>query len=384
MKARKGFLLLLLILPVIRLAQPEKGIDPFIFHFACAEEATSSVNEASEKITLSLVPKSRIHFTNVLQHLVEFDAEVQNAEWLSMQLLDDEKNQVSFRTYRQLLNKSDPGRRMAYPLARGQQEVKGLNIVFPADMKTGFYTIRVTATAPGKEEVSAVLRIEVMKPAPLKMNLLKQVHEMILGTDENVPTEVADGMVRYVCQDPGDALFVKEYWASKDFDLRSVANQKCTRAVMSMALSYLGIDCTPVAMSELLRSKKIFYTYDAVCEKLGNVRRTEGNLETLWTAYEAGEASPVMLHFTYSDGGMHGVLLVARDQENPDLYYAITSGQRVNTLKFPDGVYRDIVIPLLIENGEIGERIQSPLLDRYHRGKIDQIWQWERTDVGDH
>jgi len=203
---------------------------------------------------------------------------------------------------------------------------------------------------------------------------------MIMGLAGKEALSVEPGKIRYVAQNPKDSLFVKEYWLSKGHDLREKANQKCTRAAFSMALSWLGIDCTPVAMSDLLRSEELFYTYDQVCEALGNVTRVEGNLETLWAAYQAGEGSPVLLHFVYSGGGMHAVLLVARDEEDPDLFYALTSGQRVNTTAYPDGVPRDAVIPILIEKGEEGERIQSPLLKTYDRGKIDGIWQWKLRD----
>ena len=107
--------------------------------------------------------------------------------------------------------------------------------------------------------------------------------------------------------------------------------------------------------------------------------RKEGDLESLWERYQEGKASPVQLHFQYEDG-MHSVLLAARDEENPELFYAVTTGQQANTSSYPDGKPRDMVIPILIEKGEIGQQIQSPLLKRYHKGVIDQIWQWERTD----
>ena len=131
----------------------------------------------------------------------------------------------------------------------------------------------------------------------------------------------------------------------------------------------------------MLKGEEIDFTYDPVCRKLGNVSRMDGDLETLWTNYERGEASPVMLHFRYSGGeGMHAVLLVARDEDDPELFYAVTTGQRVNTSAFPDGMSRDVVIPILIEKGENGQRIQSPALKRYHKGTIDQIWQWKLTE----
>ena len=205
---------------------------------------------------------------------------------------------------------------------------------------------------------------------------------MLIGEDGDEALPAEEGKIRFVAQNPKDPSFVKEYWLSKKYDLREKSNKKCTRAVFSMALSYLGIDCTPVRMSDLLWGEEIIHTFDPVCEKLGNVERISGDLDTLWAAYEAGEASPVLVHFDYESGeGMHSLLLVSRDRLNPELFYCVTSSSAVNTSAFPDGKVRDHVIPILIEEGRIGAWIQSPLLKAYHKGKIDDIWQWTRTDI---
>jgi polyhydroxyalkanoate synthesis regulator phasin len=39
------------------------------------------------------------------------------------------------------------------------------------------------------------------------------------------------------------------------------------------------------------------------------------------------------------------------------------------------------LVHALIEKGEKGQRIQSPMLTRYNKGMIDEIWQWRRTDL---
>ena len=146
-----------------------------------------------------------------------------------------------------------------------------------------------------------------------------------------------------------------------------------------MALSYLGIDCTPVDMSDMLKAEVIFYTYDDVCEKLGGIERQEADLETLWAEYEKGNASPVMVHFNYTyeeKEGMHAALLIARDSNVPELFYALMPGQKTNTSRFPGGMKNDPIVPILIDLGEVGQWIQTPLLTRYHKGRIDKIWSW--------
>ena len=331
---------------------------------------------APEGIFLKLSPVSETNFTNVLLHYVYFDAEVRNAGKVVLRVYDPEGSPVRFRTRRHVDQGLNPGRSAAYPLKKGQEKLEGLNILFQSGLKAGIWTIEATAEAEGLDSVTEKLQVEIREPRPLEMKQLKEAHGMLDGTEDNTAVPVKKGRIRYVAQDPSDPLFVKEYWFSAAFDLRDTANRKCTRAAFSMALSWLGIDCTPVDMSDMLRSRELKYTYDPVCEKLGNVIRVQGDLETLWADYQAGKGSPVLLHFNY-DGGLHAVLLIDRDREEPELFYAVNSGQRVNTSPFPDGRNRDMVIPIRIEKGENGQRIQSPLLRRYHRGVIDQIWQWK-------
>ncbi len=328
-------------------------------------------------ISLELVPRERTSFTNAMEHQVVFDAKIRNAGKLTVRLYDPEGRQTAFLTKKRKENGQNALRSTSVTVKADQTWEYGLNVVFPKGGRTGSWTVEVTAAAEGLEPAVRTLTVEVSEPRELQMPRLKEVHDMISGWKSGKAVPVEKGKIRYVAQNPKDSLFVKEYWLSKGFDLRGEANGKCTRAVFSMALSYLGIDCTPVGMSDLLRSSELFYTYDQVCGALGNVTRVEGNLETLWDAYQAGEASPVLLHFVYPGGGMHALLLVARDEEDPDLFYAVTSGQRVNTLRFPDGEYRDAVIPLLIEKGEKGAKILSPLLKDYDYGRIDEIWQWK-------
>lgn len=334
---------------------------------------------SESQIFLRLIPNGKTDFTNVLQHYVYLDAETANAETLQMRLLNPEGMPEFFQTRRHIERGFNPVRSENYTLKAGQVKAEGLNICFPANMAVGEWKIQVTARAVGLEPVTKEIKVTVKPPYELEMKQLRKVREMILGLDGKETVKAEKGKIRYIAQNPKDPWFVKEYWMSPGYDLRERANQKCTRAIFSMALSYLGIDCTPVGMSDLVRAEEIFYTYDSVCRKLGSVTRTEGELETLWEKYERGEGSPILLHFTYS-GGMHGVLLAARDEENPELYYAVTTGQRINTSAYPGGITRDAIIPILIEEGKIGARIQSPMLNRYHRGKIDQIWQWQLTD----
>ena len=333
-------------------------------------------------IILDLIPRSKVSFSNAIPHYVYFDASIENAEKLVVRLFRPSGAQAKFRTRKHVDKNREAERSVTYSLKKGQTLEEDLNVLFRSEISPGVWKIVVTATAEKKQSVSQTLEIEVRKPDPLELGQLNEIHAILEGEDQNEPVEVQEGKIRFVAQNPKDPTFVKEYWLSKAYDLRNTANEKCTRAVFSMALSYLGIDCTPVRMSEMMWGENIFYNYDPVCEKLGNVQRVSGDLEPLWEDYENGEGSPVLLHFTYSGGkGMHALLLVGRDRLNPELYYCVTSSTPVNTSAFPDGRKLEHVIPILIEDGRIGQWISSPMLKTYHKGRIDEIWQWKRTDL---
>ncbi len=336
---------------------------------------------AEGEISLRLIPTSEIRFTNAIPHYVYFDAEVENAERITVKLFKPSGGQAKFRNRERVDRKKDAARQTIYKIQKGQTKQEDINILFRSEIDTGTWKIEVTASANKKKSVTQVLEIEVDAPAPLELGQLGEVHAILQGEDSDEPIGVQDGKIRFVAQNPKDPTFCDSYWLSKKYDLRSSANQKCSRAVFSMALSYLGIDMTPVRMSEILWGEDIFYTFDPVCEKLGNVERVIGDLDELWADYEAGNASPVLVHFRYDGGvGMHALLLVSRDRLNPDLYYCVTSSSPVNTSAFPDGRELEHVIPILIEDGRIGQRIQSPMLKIYNKGQIDEIWQWRRTD----
>ncbi|MBR2822724.1 MAG: hypothetical protein IKE24_03460 [Clostridia bacterium] len=334
-------------------------------------------------IALRLIPTSRVQFTNAIPHYVYFDAEVENAEKLTVKLYSPSGAQSRFRTRQHVDKKKSPVRQTVYTLRRGQKAQEEINILFVSEIDPGIWKIEVTASGKkGSQSVTEILEIQVDVPAPLELGQLGEVHAILDGEGSNEPVPVQEGKIRFVAQNPKDHAFVDSYWLSKAYDLRDCANQKCSRAVFSMALSYLGIDMTPVRMSEILWGENIFYTFDPVCEKLGNVERVNGSLEDLWDDYEQGNASPVLVHFRYNGGeGMHALLLVSRDRLNPDLYYCVTSSTPVNTSAFPDGREKEHVLPILIEDGRIGQRIQSPMLNIYHKGQIDEIWQWRRTDI---
>ena len=364
-------------------AQAEDGAGSVPQRLSAAEtagEPDETANpEDTEEIRLRLEPVTATAFTHVVAHYVRFQVTAAGAERLILRVYKPGGKLTSFRTKQLALAGKKAVKAVTQTLSQEQKEPVEMNVLFPSGSAAGEWTIRVTAEARGREPVQAEIPVNIRKKDPLVLEDLEEARSLVTGYDSNEPAAAEAGKIRYVSQLIRDEFFVKEYWLSKGHDLREIAKGKCTRALFSMALSYLGIDCTPVDMSDMLKAELIFYTYDDVCEKLGGIERQEADLETLWAEYEKGNASPVMVHFNYTyEGyeGMHAALLIARDSNVPELFYALMPGQKTNTSRFPGGMKNDPIVPILIDLGEVGQWIQTPLLPRYHKGRIDKIWSW--------
>lgn len=329
-----------------------------------------------EDVGLTITSQSIVSFSNAISHYVGFDISFHDVSRLTVRVYNPEGTQVSFATRQTNRNKEAAVKALSWAVKETSRKKTGIEIYFKKGCKTGTWSITVTALDKKKNELdTATLEVNVRDQDPLECADYDKVHEMIL--DGEAP--VQPGKIRMVTQLPSDWCFDRDLWKSKTYDLTEDSTKMCTRAVFSMAVSYLGIDCSPVRMSELTRAHDIFYTYEDVARKLGNIRRKEGTIEELWKLYEEGKGSPVCIHFTYSGGGMHAMLLIARDSKNPELYYAINSTVGINTTS-AGGLEHDHVIPILIDEPEIGCMIQSPLIKKYNGGKLDSVWSWELID----
>lgn len=102
------------------------------------------------------------------------------------------------------------------------------------------------------------------------------------------PLPVQKGRIRHMAQDSYKPFFCRDYWVNDTWDLETRQNSKgkkhpyyagnmCTRAVYSEALSYLGIDMTPVAMSQLMDTRNLDNPYDMVTDLIPGLTRAEGN-----------------------------------------------------------------------------------------------------------
>ena len=104
----------------------------------------------------------------------------------------------------------------------------------------------------------------------------EEANALLIQSDTGERLNVVSGQVRLIVQTRRDDMFCADYWRSGEekgeFDLTAKENRygapyayyigtMCTRAVYSMALSYLGVDMTPVDMSGAIAMKRSFPTH---------------------------------------------------------------------------------------------------------------------------
>ena len=169
---------------------------------------------------------------------------------------------------------------------------------------------------------------------------VEQVEALLLYPgDGTEPVAAERGLIRYISQDTDkDPSFCPDYWMGGEpggeLDLtieKSLkagsfnkpytyyARNMCTRAVYSMALSYLGIDLTPGAMSAMLEKRDIDMHYEEVTDRLPEVEIVTFTHYVFFQMFEAYQSdsrySPVYLYIRRPSGTTHCLLVVAR-QEN--------------------------------------------------------------------
>lgn len=178
---------------------------------------------------------------------------------------------------------------------------------------------------------------------PLSLPACQTVEEvealLLLPDEEMQPMAVQRGLVRYIAQDSvKDPGFCPEYWyggePGSELDLTVeisklkghfnepytyYARNMCTRAVYSMALSYLGIDLTPGAMSAMLNKRDISMPYDEVTELLPEIESVSFSqpvFDSMFEAYQADSSySPVYLYIRRENGTPHCLLVVAQRED---------------------------------------------------------------------
>jgi len=178
---------------------------------------------------------------------------------------------------------------------------------------------------------------------PDTISTLEHAKSIVMYSKNNQEVSVKKEFVRHMPQITGYANFCDSYWKNDYFDLTTSYNENnnniskpychelCSRAAYSMALSYLGIDLTPVEMSTIISSRGISGSYGNsnpykdITDKISNVKHIEGSLDNLYDNYASNKNySPIYFHFSKP----HCILIIG--QKSEDVYYVVDPSVRSN------------------------------------------------------
>lgn len=209
--------------------------------------------------------------------------------------------------------------------------------------------------------------------------------------DDGIPSakEVEAGRVRHIAQDIAeDPTFVGWYWLGGEeggpLDLtqrtygvgqqyKYYCGNMCTRAVYSMALSYLGVDCTPGDMSTLMGTRNLEEPYDKVTQALESVERvtfTQYIFDQMYALYEQDSSySPVYMYFRKSTGATHALLIVARTEKENGFWVVDPAGNSRDGGKVH--VFR-------IRFNPVKKKIIAATFEKYVDSTVVCFCQWRR------
>ena len=176
---------------------------------------------------------------------------------------------------------------------------------------------------------------------------------------------------------------MKDFWVSENYDLttktgkngetyRADNNNMHDRAVYCMALSYLGVDITPVMLSEMSGSRDVSAPFDGVTAQLENIERVEVKayvFDTMVENYLTDDSySPVFVKVRKPNGALHTVLVtgfipstggfIICDPAAPKL-----DGETLHFYKMAFHVRREAVL-------------HSAFYDAFYESEVLNIYQW--------
>lgn len=225
--------------------------------------------------------------------------------------------------------------------------------------------------------------------APLTLVTADTVDEVnqfiLLPTAESVPAPEA-GKIRFVSMNAKDAAFRADMWKSDRYDLmiksdsrgnvyRADYTNMHSRAAYCMALSYLGVDVTPVMMSELSGARDVTAPFDGVTRRFEGIERVQPKAYIFDTMVENylndPSYSPIVCQIRRPNGAMHTVLIVGYipatggfiicDPEAPKL-----DGQTLHSYKMAWHVMRQVVL-------------SSAFYDKFYASEVVALYQWRRV-----
>lgn len=237
--------------------------------------------------------------------------------------------------------------------------------------------------------ISLMLILCLLAPAALadELSLLtadtvEEVEQfLILPNGREIPAAEA-GKIRFVSLNSEDGAFLTDFWKSDRFDLTTKGyfkadyNNMHNRAVYCMALSYLGVDVTPVMMSELAGSRDVTAPYDTVTAKLGNIQRVKPAAYVFDTMVENclndPTYSPMYVQIRKPNGALHTVLVVGYIPETGgfiicDPAAPVLDGKNLHAYKMAWHVMRQVVL-------------SSAFYDAFYASEVVAMYQWRLVE----
>jgi hypothetical protein len=158
-------------------------------------------------------------------------------------------------------------------------------------------------------------------------------HFKIPVTKTYMPT-VEKGTVRHMCQTSKEAgyidspLYYKEYWTTSSGKLYT-SKSECSTCCISMALSYLGLNYTPVDLYDVWGGTTTYFGSAFKDTKGDPVLHIKGaslsDFNTMYNNYSSdSNYSPVIVYLTrYGGSGSHYVLIVEKSDIKANTYIAV-------------------------------------------------------------
>lgn len=215
----------------------------------------------------------------------------------------------------------------------------------------------------------------------------EEANTLLIQSDTGERLDVVSGQVRLIVQTRRDDMFCADYWRSGEekgeFDLTAKENRygapyayyigtMCTRAVYSMALSYLGVDMTPVDMSVLAQRRTLNEPYDEITALVDGLARrglTEATFDEMMAQYLNDERySPLYIYMKRTNGVGHALLIVGYNAERKRFVAVDPS---------PRGFQGDTVRTYELSFAQNRQRVmRCPYAKDLEGAKVLQVYQW--------
>lgn len=216
----------------------------------------------------------------------------------------------------------------------------------------------------------------------------EEVNQFVLLPTDSVELPAPEaGKIRFISLNRKDPAFREISWRSENYNLTIKRDAKGntyvadftnmhSRAVYSMALSYLGIDVTPVMISEIAGSRDVRAPFDAVTSRLDNVERVEPyshHFDTMVHNYLTNTSySPVFCEIRKPDGALHTVLIVGYIPSTRGFIICDPAAPKLNaeylhSYKMAWHVMRQAVL-------------SSAFYDEFYESEVVAVYQWRLVE----